>query len=248
MSRKRRKLVEQDYVTSDKYNTRMPEPKVGESDVEYYKRMAHAMNDRLRALERLVKSGDSHFKGVLKYAYANAQYDITAITESEVRRRFPESVPRTKTGEINRAELHRRMNAVKRFYESPTSTKSGIVAVYQNKADTVNEKLSKEYGYTGGEKFTWEDMANYYESDISKKMASQHGSDTVLIALATIKENMNNPENIRRAKEGKLKLDGDQVVDKIIEELLKSGLDPDKIFKQKAKEIKCNTARRKKRK
>lgn len=250
MPRKRRKLVEQDVKVSEKYGTRMPEPKVGESDVAYYKRMAHAMNDRLRALERLAKSGNSHFRNILKYAYANAQYDITAITESEVKRRFPESVPKTKDGEINRVELHRRINAVKRFYESPTSTKTGIIDVYQTRADKLNETLkSDEYGYNGNEVFTWEDMANYYESDLAQKFATtKGGSKTVMIALITIKENMNDPEKIKQAKEGNLKLDEDEVVNKTIENLLKSGLDPNKVFNRKAKEIKRNTTRRKKRK
>ena len=117
MSRKRSRAAASGV---EKYNVGFRPQSETESDIEYYKAMAHSANQRLRSLEKL--SDRPNFRGVRSYAYANAQYDISHITGTEEKTRFPETVPRTASGEINQRELHRRLNAVTRFMAFQDST------------------------------------------------------------------------------------------------------------------------------
>lgn len=223
MSRKRsRESVQKLPDTSEKYESKMPARREGEPFVNYYERMSRSANQRLRSLEKLAQT-DDHFKGVLKYAYANAMYDIKHITKSADKNRFPISVPKSKDGELNIMEMHRRLSAVKRFWESPTSTKTGIKEVFQRRADTVNKRIAKgDYGTAMEGNLTWEDLARFYESDIADKIKSNYGSDTIIMALATIKNASRKPEQLQDAIDKNIKLSENQNVQKIIDDMLVS--------------------------
>lgn len=141
----------------------------GESERQLYKRLAKAADRRLRRLEELSKQPE--FKKVKKYAYAVAMRDIQSFT------------PGKKTFDIKAPEDERlfkeKIAAMQHFLELPTSTKAGIVEVYQKRTDTINK--------TYGTNFTWQELADYFNKGYSDKVAKQvGGSKTALYAIGKI--------------------------------------------------------------
>ena len=202
-------------ATAQKYNMVVPERNpFEESELHYYKRLAKRADDRLRALEKLAQSGDPDYAGVLEYAYRNAIYETQHISGTM---RFSQNIPLTKEGEINRLELNRRTNAIKRFLESPTSTKQGITRIYKQRANTVNQKY--------GTNFTWQELARFYEHEKAAKQNAEYGSDTVVRALGAIRRIANDPEKIREAAAGNIKVANDKKTNEVAIALLEDGLD-----------------------
>lgn len=226
MARKRSKYSGS---AADRYNMEVPQ-RPGESDLDYYNRMAKVANERLRQLNRLAKRPG--YEGVLKYSYSNAMYDIREMTGADrTRTRFPTKVPKTKSGDINQRELHRMINSVKKFVESPTSTKRGIEKVYKQRTATVNQRLNLK----GKSAFKWQELSRFYESEkaqtISKRVA---GSDTVLRALGAIKRNVGTSKKaIQDAIQGNKKISDDFVINSVAKELLRNGINPADYFNKK---------------
>ena len=200
--------------TAEKYQMTAPSQKAGESDLAYFKRLAKAADTRLLRLKEYAKQ--ENYKNILNYAYANAMYDIKALTGDPTAERFNRVPARTKSGEINMQNLHAKINAVKRFLESPTSTKQGITRVYKQRAATINERY--------GANLTWQEMANYYSSSMAEKIENEYkASKSIVRALGALKRLGDDPETIRKAIEGDIKIANDAVVDEIARALLEQG-------------------------
>ena len=207
-----------------------------ESDIDYYKTLMRQANARMTRIEN---NTDPRFASMKKYAYRKAVYDIKGFegAEEESRRFRADDIPLTKAGTVNKNELHKRISAAKRFLDSPSSTKTGIRAVYEHRAKTVNQRYGYEIGEDGKrhrrkdwQNLTWEDMANYYESDIAEQNDQQYGSKTEVRALGAIKRIANDPEKIKNAIAGNLKLSESDAVNKAAVEMLRNGLDPGEVF------------------
>lgn len=150
------------------------------------------------------------------YAYRNAQYDIKAMgADSHL---FPSKAVE------NEQILRGRINAVKHFIESPSSTREGVREVYKKRADTINAKSGMEG------KLTWMDLARYYESDVAQKAGSGFGSETRLKAIAVLKKKARNPKTISKAIAGDVRLSDSMAVDAAAKAMLRNGLDPSEIF------------------
>lgn len=213
----------------EKYNMTISQ-RASEDDLDYLRRIAKVANERLRQLNKIAKEPD--YQGVLQYAYSNAMYDIASMTGSDrTRTRFPTSIPKTKSGEINQRELHRRINAIEKFIESPTSTKRGIQAIYKQRAKTTNDNL----GLKGKERFTWQDLARFYENEKAVTASkSVGGSETVLRALGYLRRKVgSDPKKIKAVKAGNLKVSDDFVINRVAQELIKEGINPADIFNKK---------------
>lgn len=146
----------------------------GESLEHYATRLAKQADQRMVRLEKL--TGQKHFASANKYAYARAAHDIGSWggTAEGKLPRWNRAMP------TNAQSLKAKIADMKNFLMSPTSTKKGIVDVYKKRADTLNKKL--------GTNFTWEDLANYFESGIADKAdRSYGGSSTALIAFYNLK-------------------------------------------------------------
>lgn len=220
-SGKRRETAERYGFTVSDYD-----PFSGESELSYYKRLASRADKRLQALEKLSMQDATGFKDILKYSYATAMYEIRKMRGQD-RSRFGQSIPRTKSGEINRMELHRRTEAVKRFLESPTSTKTGTMKVYKHRADQLNKSL----GLTGSEALTWQDIANYYESKFAEKKDSEYGSKTKFRALGAVRRIAKNTELVNQIKSGEsIKIAKDDVINEVALNMIRNGLNPSDIF------------------
>ena len=138
----------------------------------WYKRLQQTADKRLERAEKL--SEQQYFKPAMKWAYAKAQQDIKRFNGAGSVR-FGRSIPKTEAG------IRSKINAIRKYLDSPSSTKSGIKTIYQKRADTFNKKY--------GTKFTWESLAKYFESGEAQKWENKFGSKTALKTIAQIQKN-----------------------------------------------------------
>lgn len=147
------------------------EQREGESELQYYKRLARLSDQRMRRIEEL--SHDKYFKGVKKMAYARALSDLEIFGGGK---RFDTKPPE------DRRLFKEKIMAMRYFLQSPTSTKRGIIETYDARAKTINEKYGTE--------FTWKDLADYFGRGKADKMMhgknESYGSKTILYAIGRI--------------------------------------------------------------
>lgn len=167
------------------YNT---EQLPGESLSEWYLRLAGAANKRLERLEKLAEQ--EFYKPALKWAYNRAQYDVRKWKPGG-KVRFPEGQKWAESASMDR--LMGAISDTRTFLESATSTKRGITEVYQKRADTFNAIEAqlrpggkKVGGY--GTKFTWEQLAKYYENEWNTNWNSKFGSKTALRVIGELQK------------------------------------------------------------
>lgn len=141
-----------------------------------YRRVAKVADQRLVRLEQLSKQKD--FKQVKQWAYKNAIQDALEWGANTDKPRFNIKPPSKRTS------VKAKINDMLNFIEKPTSTRAGIVEVYENKAKTLNEKY-KEYGLN----LSWSDVGTFFESTLYKKLSKKYSSGTVIKAIATMKQN-----------------------------------------------------------
>lgn len=161
------------YRATSRYNA---DRRSGESEMQWYRRLAKVADQRLVELEAL--SHDKHFEGVEKMAYGMAMKDIKKWGGNKRFNIAPPSDPR---------QLIEKTMDIKYFLESPTSLKSGIVESYQRRADKLNELY--------GTDLKWQDLADYFERGVSARAARTAGggggteaSKTALRAIARIQK------------------------------------------------------------
>ena len=183
-----------------------------------YKQEAKKADQRLVRLEAL--SHEKHFHGVLEFSYKRAIKDIESWGGDK---RFNTAPPLTLT------KLNAKISDIEHFLNRPTSSKRGIVAIYKKRAETIN---NLPYVKEMGVKFTWEELANYYESESAEKNDTKYGSKTVLRALATIKRaGEKDIKKIKDVNERVERVSDDKVSNKVAKALLEEGYDYNKLMK-----------------
>ena len=150
------------------YNTTM---RPGESLEQYYRRLAKVADQRLVRLERL--SEQENYKVVKDWAYKRAQEDIERWGGSG---RFNTAPPQ------NTNQLKAKINDIRAFLESGTSTQRDINAIYKKRADTINTKY--------GTKLTWQDIAEFYGRDKNEALDAKYGSKQVAMAIGIIQQQL----------------------------------------------------------
>lgn len=176
--------------------------------LKVYRRVAKVADQRLMRLEAL--SDQKNFKQVKQWAYKNAVTDALEWGGNPNKPRFNIKAPNGRTS------VRAKINDMLNFIEKPTSSKSGIIDVYQRKADTLNEKY-KEYGLN----LNWSDVGDFFESALYKKLHKSYGSGTVIKAIATIKQNeaqVLNDFNKHKASHIKTE-DNDMIIDDAIKRM-----------------------------
>ena len=157
----------------DSYNL---EQKPDETLVQYYRRLAKTADQRMVRLEKA--SQEPYFKVATEWAYAKATRDILKWIppgdNKSTKLRFNTKPPE---GE----DLIAKINDIKSFLSSPTSSKQGIINVYKKRADTVNKKY--------GTNFTWKQLAKYYDSGQAELWDAKFGSKTALMTIASLQKN-----------------------------------------------------------
>lgn len=151
--------------------------KPGESEEKYFKRLAKAADQRLVRLEKLAKQKD--FEAVTKFAYARAMRDINVYNPGGSR--FNTAIQKDFEGKLDRRILRERTADVLHFLGAETSTKSGIIKDYSQRADTFNRKY--------GTNMTWRDLAEYFNKAQNVKLERQGlASKTALRAIGIIQQ------------------------------------------------------------
>lgn len=150
--------------------------KPDETLVQYYRRLAKTADQRMVRLEKA--SEQKFFHVATQWAYAKATRDILKWIppgdNKSTKLRFNTKPPE---GE----DLIAKINDIKSFLSSPTSTKQGIINVYKKRADTVNKRY--------GTKFTWQQLAKYYESGQAELWDAKFGSKTALRTIGVMQRN-----------------------------------------------------------
>lgn len=190
--------------------------KPGETNLEWYRRIAKVADQRLVRLEKLAR--DEHFKNVEKWAYAGAMNDIHRWSGDNAKR-FNTAPPK------DDRELLSKIKDIQSFIEKPTSSKRGIVKIYKKRADSINKKQ--------GTKFTWQQIATYFESGLADKSDKQLGSATT--ALSIINERINKLDKIQSdidtANDKIVRISGNDAINEKVNEWLSANeLDIDKLF------------------
>ena len=175
-----------------------------------YKQKAKRADQRLVRLEALAY--EEHFHGVLEYSYKRAIHDIASWGGDS---RFNTAPP------TNVTQLEAKLSDIERFLASPTSKKTSILAIYKKRADTINDRYGSEFDV----KFTWEDIANYYEDKKDVRKDIQLGSKTEVRALAVLKKLGGDVVNdIKETKDKIQRITGeDKVLAKEVEKLVQQG-------------------------
>ena len=163
------KSTKHEYAASEKTKLKI-EQRAGESNIEYYTRLAKMADQRLVRLEALSKQ--EGFENVKKYAYAAAIRDIQSYGGASKAMRFNTKPPEDAT------LFHEKIMDMKRFLSAPTSSKAGIAQTYEARAKTINDKY--------GTNFTWEDLADFFQSGDADRIFKEYGSKTALRAIGLI--------------------------------------------------------------
>ena len=147
--------------------------KPGETLEHYYRRLAKTADQRLVRLERYGE--EDFFHTAKQWAYARAVQDIKKWRQPGEKIdmfRFNTKPPK------DTEDLLAKINDIKTFLESPTSTKKGITDVYKKRADTINKKY--------GTKFTWQSLAKFYTSGEAELWEAKFGSKTAMKTIGII--------------------------------------------------------------
>lgn len=154
---------------------------------EQVKVMAKFADRRLREIE--VAKHDPYFRGIEKFAYRKALYEIQHFKGAkEDAKRFDTKLPSGTKGSYQ--QLVKRANALREFINAPTSTRRGTISVYDKRA----QKLNKHYGTD----FDWRTLANFFENG-GKNLLETYGSDVVMLTIAQVTNNED--KNIRKIKD-----------------------------------------------
>ena len=185
------------------------EQKPGESLENYYHRLAKTADQRLVRLESY--EHDKYFKPATQWAYSRAQHDLQRWTgqgPGAKHLRFNTAAPK------DEEKLISKINDIKQFLSSPTSTKKGIIDVYKKRADTVNDRY--------GTSFDWKSLAKYYDSGQSDLWDSKFGSKTALRTIGQIQKTPKEVlDKIKAAEEKDLKAEDQKMIDENIRMALK---------------------------
>mgnify|MGYP006921163078 CR=1 FL=1 len=157
--------------------------------VKEYRKFAKRADQRLVRLEAL--SREQKYENVLKYAYAVAAKNIESYGKTKGRPRFNTKPP------TNTNTLQAKINDIKHFLGSVSSTKKGIMSTYEKRADILNKNM----GLEGVDKFTWYELADFFQTKSYEKIASRFGSDTAFKTIGKIKENL--PDIAKAIKDNK---------------------------------------------
>lgn len=183
-----------------------------------YRQKAKRADQQLVRLEATAR--EKHFEGVLEFAYKGAIRDIKSWGGDK---RFNTAPPTKLT------ELEAKIADIDKFLSKPTATKSGIKKIYKKRADTFNKKYGKEFGV----KFTWEDIANYYEDTKGQREAIKLASKTEVRVLAVMKKlaDKKQAEGVLNTRERVEKITGkDKILAHEVNRLLEQGLDYNKLM------------------
>lgn len=163
-----------------------------------YRKLAKKADQRLVRLEKLSQQKD--FAIVKQYAYRRAMFDIVNTWGgNKDKPRFNTKPPK------GTMALKAKIQDIQNFLNKPTSTKSGIINIYQHRADTLN----KDYDLG----LQWYEVAELFKSALFVKLSALYGSSTVLKTIATMRQSKKNIlEDFQKNRATHVKTEDDDII------------------------------------
>lgn len=158
-------------ILSDYY--KVPKTKAGL--LSDYAKMTRLANDRLRAIEKVQETDG--YEAITKFAYKRAVHDLGGAT------RFPSA---KKIEDMNYNYVTKRLQILRRFLKSESSSKRGVQAIYKRNAAEFNKNYKTNYTSSQLAKF-FDKNTGLYEK--IKKDHPEYGSETIMKAIAQIEHN-----------------------------------------------------------
>lgn len=128
------------------------------------KPMMMEANMKLLNLEQMAK--DPEYADIEKFAYRKAMQAIKEIRGKEYKR-F--NIPK------NTHQLEKTKRALEDFLESPTSSKKGIIELYEKNAASLNEKM--------GSKWSWQKVGSFLQAAEFEDIKAEYDSDIAVIMI-----------------------------------------------------------------
>ena len=176
------------------------------------KPMLQEANMKLLNLEMLSKK--EGFEGVKDFAYYNAMRDIRALRGEEYKR-F--NMPK------NTHQLEKTKRSLEKFLGATSSTKAGIVDIYERNAASLNEKFGSNY--------TWQQMGQFLKAAGFEDLKKEYDSETAIIMLKTLFENQNLSKEQFEEKLSNHQIKGlDEVDSDTLSDFVKTDLEWDELF------------------
>lgn len=189
-----------------------------EKELARYNKLAKKADRRMRELERF--SRYEEFESVLNYAYRTAKRDIESWTPPEGKERAPRwqrNVP------ADTRTLQAKIRDIEKFLSKKTSTITGVKEVYIKRTNTINKKY--------GTDFTWQQLANYFESGFAEKANDKYGSKTALKAMGVLQANKQKAlDIIAKKSENNIQVSGKKVRDTVNDMLADNGLNLEQLL------------------
>ena len=184
-----------------------------EKELARYNKLAKKADRRMRELERF--SRYEEFKPVLNYAYRIAKRDIESWTPPEDKDRSPRW---QRNAPADTRTLQAKIRDIEKFLSKKTSTITGVKEVYIKRTNTINKKY--------GTDFTWQQLANYFESGFAEKSNEKYGSKTTLKAIGVIQKNKKDAlDIIKNQSENNIQVSGKKVKDTVEAMLAENGVE-----------------------
>lgn len=146
-----------------------------EKYLKEYNKLAKKADRRMRELERFSRYDE--YKSILNYAYARAKRDIDAWTPPTAKEKKPRWQRNAPT---DTRTLKAKIADIEKFLNKKTSTVTGVKKVYEKRANTINKKYDTN--------FTWQQLANYFDTGLAEKTSDKYGSKTMLKAIGVIQK------------------------------------------------------------
>lgn len=196
------------YSTKDIMTPGYEMPTTREGLVAVYRTLAKTADQRLVRLEQAAERGGENnpYANVKEWAYRRGMRDIAEWSGADATR-FNVAPPE------QLVDLEAKIEDIKTFLSLKTSTIAGIKETFKDRADTLN----KQYP---GLNFKWNDMAEFFESDLAEEMDKNYGSQTKFLVLAELRKNKEKIlSGIEKSKKINIK-----VPDKMVEGFVKETL------------------------
>lgn len=141
-----------------------------------YNKLAKKADRRMRELERFSRYDE--FSGILNYAYKSAAETIRTWTPPDKHEKSPRW---QRNAPVDTRSLKAKIKDIEHFLSMKSSTVTGVKDIYKKRAKTINERF--------GTKFTWEQLAHFFEDGgLADKAFDHYGSATVLLAFGKIQK------------------------------------------------------------
>ena len=194
------------------------ETELYKKELSRYNKLAKKADRMMRELERF--SRQPEFESILNYAYKTAKRDIETWTPPGQKNKAPRW---QRNAPADTRTLQAKIRDIEKFIHKDTSTMSGTRRIYMKRTETINKKY--------GTNFTWEQLANYFESGFAEKANDKYGSKTALRAIGVLQKNKEQALKVIKEKsENNIQVKGVKVKEAVSDMLADNGLNLEQLL------------------